>query len=235
MNVLFMEDDDDWADMVALTVERAGGATQRARGVDELLAAAGGNHNVIILDRMIEGDHREGFDVLKTLREREIQTPVLILTHLGGGDQVASGFALGANDYLTKPFDAVELTARLRNLLQQGGAWALPQVMRHSDLEVRVRSRQAYWGNVRLELSKQAFDILHFLLVNQGQVVSRQALWSQIWPGWSPDPRESVIEAALYRVREDLRRARAPTLIHTVRKRGYVLEHRKGAGDHEAG
>lgn len=233
MNVLFMEDDDDWADMVALTVERAGGVTQRARGVDELLSAAGGNHNLIILDRMIEGDHREGFDVLKNLREREIQTPVLILTHLGGGDQVAEGFAMGANDYLTKPFDAVELTARLRNLLQQGGAWILPQVMKHGDLEVRVRSRQAYWGDTHLQLSNQAFDILHFLMANQGQVVSRQAIWSQIWPGWSPDPRESVIEAAVYRVREEMRRAKTPTLIHTVRKRGYILEHRGSADEHE--
>lgn len=235
MNVLFMEDDDDWADMVALTVARAGGVSERARNVNQLLAAAGGDHNVIILDRMIEGDCREGFEVLKILRERKIQTPVLILTHLGGGDQVAEGFALGANDYLTKPFDTVELTARLRNLLQLGGAWIAPRVMRHSGLELWVRSRQAYWQDVRLQLGNQAFDMLRFLVEHQGQVVSRQALWSEIWGDWSPDPRESVVEAALYRLREELRRAQAPELVHTIRRRGYVLEHRQSPEDREVG
>ncbi|WP_427791062.1 response regulator transcription factor [Brevundimonas diminuta] len=224
MKVLFLEDDDAWAAMVELAVDRAGGTTQRCTAIDQLLAAADDRWDVIVLDRMIEGDSREGLDALAAIRQRGMETPVLMLTHLGGGDQVAGSLTMGADDYLTKPFDAVELVARLRNLMRRGGGWASPQVMKYAKLELRPLLRIAHWDNREIRLSRQTFDILRLLMENQGQVVSRQALWSEVWSEWSPDPRVTVLEAALYRLREDLRRAGTPPLIHTVRRVGYMLE-----------
>jgi DNA-binding response OmpR family regulator len=227
MRVLLLEDEAPWADMVVESVRALGGAAIWTRTLDafrDQLAGAG-EFDVITMDRMLAGEPVDAVTALQQLRADHPDVPVMILSHLGGSYSTAEGLDLGADDYLAKPFDQVELTARLRALMRRSGLRPAPKLMTLGPLELWPKSRVAYYGAQRLTLSEQAFDVLRLLVENAGLEVSRQALWAEVWPQWVRVPAKSdVIEAAVYRLRQELRRAKAGDLIRTIPRVGYAIE-----------
>jgi len=177
--------------------------------------------DLLILDVMLPG--RSGLEILSTLRQRRIETPVLILTARDGVDDRVLGLDLGADDYLVKPFALPELLARIRALLRRGrpsDAFRL----KAADLEVDLVARRASRGERELDLTVREFDLLEFLVRHQGHLVSREMLAREVWKEpRRATPIDNVIDVQMTRLRRKVDTDTSPRLIHTVRGVGFVL------------
>lgn len=179
------------------------------------------DYDLLILDVMLPG--QDGWLLLQNLR-RSKSTPVLFLTARDDvGDRI-KGLELGADDYLAKPFDFVELSARVKSILRR----AQPRdsnTLRVSDLELDLTRRKATrQGNVILLTAKE-FALLWLLMRREGEILPRAIIASQVWDmNFSSDT--NVVDSAIRRLRSKMDDAYEPKLIHTVRGMGYVLEAR---------
>jgi DNA-binding response OmpR family regulator len=181
--------------------------------------------DLVILDLMLP--RRDGLEVLGTLRNRGIQTPVLILTARDTIDDRVHGLDCGADDYLVKPFAFPELLARIRALLRRG---RMDQILKrqHEDLEMDLVTRRVTRGPQILDLTAREFDILEYLLRHHGRVVSREMLARDVWQVTArATPLDNVIDVTIARLRRTVDDPFDKKLIHTVRGVGFVL-----GGDH---
>jgi DNA-binding response OmpR family regulator len=177
--------------------------------------------DLLILDLMLPG--RSGLDILQTLRERHIETPVLILTARDGVDDRVLGLDLGADDYLVKPFALPELLARIRALLRRGRPSEVVR-LKAADLELDLVARRAVRGDRLLELTAREFELLEYLLRHQGHLVSREMLAREVWKEpRRATPLDNVIDVQMTRLRRKVDTDGGERLIHTVRGVGFVL------------
>jgi DNA-binding response OmpR family regulator len=164
----------------------------------------------------------DGFNVMKEIRQRGIQTPILLLTaRIAVADKV-TGLDLGADDYLTKPFAFEELLARVRALLRRGAA-AAPAVLTAADLTLDPATRQVTRGGKRIDLTSKEYALLEFLLRRRDQVLSRAVIAQHVW-GVDYDTFTNVIDVYVNYLRKKIDSGFEPKLIHTVRGFGYVLK-----------
>lgn len=179
---------------------------------------------MIILDVMLPG--HDGWTVLERLR-RAHSTPVLFLTARDDvGDRV-KGLELGADDYVVKPFDFVELVARVRSILRRGQARE-STVLRIADLELDLTRRKATRQGDVVLLTAKEFALLWLLMRREGEILPRATIASQVWDmNFNSDT--NVVDAAIRRLRSKIDDAYEPKLIHTVRGMGYVLEVRSAS------
>ncbi|MCG3126118.1 MAG: Transcriptional regulatory protein CusR [Phycisphaerae bacterium] len=220
MRILIVEDDVGMAEFLRTGLRESGYALDvAADGHEGLRLATSHPYDAIILDLMLPG--LNGLAVLRELRSREIDTPVICLTARHSVDDRIRGLDLGADDYLAKPFNFAELLARLRALLRRGqSVVANPIVV--SDLCVDVVARTATRGGQRLELSPTEFALLEFLARHKGEILSRTMILEHVWD-LHQDPLSSVLEVHVNRLRKKVDHGFAAPLIHTVRGIGYVL------------
>jgi DNA-binding response OmpR family regulator len=177
--------------------------------------------DMMILDVMLPG--RDGFEILATLRQRGMTTPVLLLTSRDTLEDRVRGLDLGADDYLVKPFAFPELLARMRALLRRGKAEAALR-LKVADLEVNVALRSVTRAGELLELTAREFDLLHYLLINRDRVVSREMLAREIWKEVSRQtPLDNVIDAQMVRLRRKIDGQFEKKLLQTVRGVGFIL------------
>jgi DNA-binding response OmpR family regulator len=177
--------------------------------------------DLVVLDLMLPG--RNGLEILQTLRQRHVETPVLILTARDGIDDRVLGLDLGADDYLVKPFALPELLARIRALLRRGRPSEVFR-LKAADLEVDVVARRVVRGDRSIELTGREFDLLEYLLRHQGHLVSREMLARDVWKEpRRATPLDNVIDVQMTRLRRKVDLEGAPRLIHTVRGVGFVL------------
>jgi two-component system OmpR family response regulator len=223
VKILLVEDDAETADYVARGLTEAGHVVDRcADGRQGLFLASAGSHDALVLDRMLPG--LDGLGVLRALRAAGVATPALLLTARAGvGDRV-EGLEAGADDYLVKPFAFAELLARLNALhrrppLQRS---AEPTTLRVADLEMNLIRRTVTRAGQRIELQPREFRLLEYLMRRPGRVVTRTMLLEGVWD-FSFDPRTSVVETHISRLRAKLDRGFGRELIHTVRGTGYVI------------
>src|SRR5262245_21811949 len=177
--------------------------------------------DLVILDLMLP--RRDGLEVLGTLRNRGIQTPVLILTARDTTDDRVHGLDCGADDYLVKPFAFPELLARIRALLRRG---RMDQVLKlqHDDIEMDLVTRRVTRGTQLLDLTAKEFEILEYLLRHPGRVVSREMLARDVWQVTArATPLDNVIDVTIARLRRKLDDPFDTKLLHTVRGVGFVL------------
>ena len=222
MRILLVEDNEETIAFTSRGFEEAGDAvTVAATAQQGLLIAAAHTFDVIVFDRLLPG--MDGLDAVRILRQSGIATPILMLTALDGIDDRVNGLDAGADDYLTKPFAFAELYARLRALTRrQPLAEADTTRIVVGDL-VMERTRQVVTrANVRLELLPREYRILEYLMLNEGQVVTRTMLLDKIW-GYRFDPKTSLVQTHLSRLRAKVDRPFDSELIRTVRGAGYVL------------
>lgn len=223
MKILVIEDETKAAEYLRQgLVENGYGVQVAYDGTDGLHAAATGDHDLVILDLMLPGV--DGFAVLSALRISS-QTPVLILTARGNTDDKLRGFALGADDYLVKPFEFPELLARVRALLKRGQVSPQDSNLRVGDLEIDpVRHRATRMGR-RIDLTAKEFALLSLLAQRPGEVLTRTQIASKVWDIHF-DCESNVIEVAIRRLRAKVDTPSQCKLIHTVRGVGYVLDPR---------
>jgi len=189
-------------------------------GEDGFFRANAEAFDLVVLDVMLPG--RSGLEILRTLRQRHIDTPVLIVTARDGVDDRVLGLDLGADDYLVKPFAIPELLARIRALLRRGRPSEAFR-LKAADLELDLVTRRAARGERLLDLTAREFELLEYLLRHQGHLVSREMLAREVWKEpRRATPLDNVIDVQMTRLRKKVD-ADGERLIHTVRGVGFVL------------
>src|SRR5437773_2997905 len=178
--------------------------------------------DLVVLDLMLP--RRSGLEILQALRQRHIQTPVLILTARDGIDDRVLGLDLGADDYLVKPFALPELLARIRALLRRGRPSDALR-LKAADLELDLVTRRATRGEHLLDLTVREFELLEYLLRHHGHLVSREMLARDVWrEPRRATPLDNVIDVQIARLRKKVDAEAGQRLIHTIRGVGFVLK-----------
>ena len=177
--------------------------------------------DLVLLDLMLPG--RSGLEILRAMRTRGLRTPVLILTARDAIEDRVQGLDCGADDYLVKPFAFAELLARIRALLRRGKAEPVLRLT-CDELEIDMVTRAVSRSGQPLDLTAREFDLLEYLLRNQGRVVSREMLAHEIWKETARHtPLDNVIDVHIARLRRKVDDPFAKKLLHTVRGVGFVL------------
>ena len=224
--VLIVEDERKLSQILASAMQGEQYDVAVARTGDEGFSRVNGEvFDLVVLDLMLPG--RSGLEILQTLRQRRIDTPVLILTARDGVDDRVLGLDLGADDYLVKPFAVPELLARIRALLRRGRSTEVLR-LKAADLEIDLVTRRASRGDQTLDLTVREFELLEYLLRHQGHLVSREMLAREVWKEpRRATPIDNVIDVQMTRLRKKVDIEGAARLIHTVRGVGFVLRERE--------
>jgi len=222
MRILVVEDESKVADALQEGLKSEGYNAEIARtGEEGFFLVSAQTFDLVILDLMLPG--RDGLEVLRTLRQRGLQTPVLILTARDAVEDRVMGLDCGADDYLVKPFAFAELLARIRALIRRGRT---DQVLRlkAADLEMDLVTRRVSRGDKPLNLTAREFELLEYLLRYQNQVVSREMLARDVWHEASrATPLDNVIDVHIARLRKKVDHGFPRKLIHTIRGVGFML------------
>jgi two-component system OmpR family response regulator len=225
MRIFIVEDDPVLADGLTRSLRAAEFAVDCAADggeADHLLASQ--NYDLVILD--VGLPKLDGFEVLRRLRRRGSRVPVLVLTARDAlGDRV-KGLDLGADDYLTKPFDLPELEARVRALIRRGQSGG-PSLITHGSLTLDTAGHRATLNGEPLELSARELGVLEVLMLRSGRVVNKEQLADQLY-GWDEEVGPNAIEVYVHRLRRKLEPA--GVTIRTIRGLGYLLERPSGGG-----
>jgi DNA-binding response OmpR family regulator len=217
VRVLVIEDDVETAETVAIGLRRERMAVDIASdGLSGLDKAIANDYDVVVLDRDLPGLH--GDQICAELVESGCRSRVLMLTAADTVQEVVDGLGLGADDYLSKPFDFAVLVARIRALMRRAHP-ALPPILRAGDLVLDIARRRASRGDRQIELSPKEFGVLELLLASQGRTVSAEEMLERVWDE-AANPFSSAVKVTLSRLRAKLG---DPPVIETVAKSGYRI------------
>ena len=221
MKLLLVEDDVELAAYLALELKKAGHVVAIVHdGKAALEMATGTAFDAIILDRMLPSI--DGIGVLGHLRNEGIATPVLMLTALGDLYDRVEGLDAGADDYLVKPVEIIELTARLNAIARRPPVFRDVSVLAVGDVEVSLSNHKVRRGGKIVPLTPMEFNILVQLMRNTDRVVTRRMLLEAVW-GYHFDPETNIIDAHIRRLRARLQADGGENVIHTVRGVGYTF------------
>ena len=191
-------------------------------GMSGYEAALGGSFDLMILDVMLP--KKNGYDVARDLRQKGIDTPILMLTAKGETIDKVLGLKLGADDYLTKPFEVLELLARIEALLRRSSNptnGSTADIFRFGAISIDFRRAEVLKAGDRIDLSEMEFKLLHYLIENQGNVHSRDQLLDAVW-GYDAMPTTRTVDVHIAWLRQKLEEnPRHPQFIQTVHGLGY--------------
>ncbi len=221
MRLLIIEDDRDAADYLVRAFRETGHVADHAADGEEGFAMAlDGKYDVLIVDRMLP--KRDGLSVIGELREKNIQTPVLILSALGQVDDRVKGLRAGGDDYLPKPYSFSELLARVEVLARRRTGRNEDTIYRVGDLELDRLSHRVTRGGEEILLQPREFRLLEYLMKHAGQVVTRTMLLENVWD-YHFDPQTNVIDVHISRLRSKIDKGFSQPLLHTIRGAGYMV------------
>jgi DNA-binding response OmpR family regulator len=221
MRVLVVEDEKKTASFVRKALQSEGFAVDVCHNGDDALAAARATpFDGIVLDIMLPG--RDGLSVLRQLRECKNATPVLLLSARGEVNERVEGLNSGADDYLPKPFELVELVARVRALTRRGGE-TKSTVLHVADLTLDTLTRRAQRGETIIELTVREYRLLEFLMRSAGRLCGRMMILEKVWD-YDFDPGTNLVDVYIRRLREKIDADFEPKLLQTVRGAGYMLK-----------
>ena len=219
--ILVVEDDPETADQLVEQLATSGYQVDLAASGNEALSrGAASDYAVITIDRMLPDI--DGIAVMRQLRDDGIAAPFLIISALGEVDDRVRGLRAGGDDYLVKPFSFVELLARVEALGRRSDTIVKETILRVGDLAVDLVSRTASRRGKNILLLPREFQLLEYLVRNEGRIVSRAMLLQHVWD-LHFDPTTNIIEVYVGRVRRKVDGQQAYPLIHTVRGIGYCL------------
>ena len=222
MRILVVEDEQKVADALreGLEAEKYDVVVERT-GEAAFFRVNTETFDAVLLDLGLPG--RDGLEILRAIRTRGLQTPVLVLTARDSLQDRVTGLDSGADDYLVKPFAFAELIARIRALVRRGRAADSPRVSA-GDIEVDLITRQVTRGGQPVELTVREFELLVYLIRHQGQVVPRETLARDVWKEPSrTTPLDNVIDVHVARLRRKVDADYPLKMIHTVRGVGFML------------
>ena len=220
MKLLIVEDDRLLSQALARSLADAYDIDQAFDGEEGLFYAAQDVYDLVVLDVMLPA--RDGFSVLEALRERDVRTPVLMLTAKGTTADKLRGLRSGADDYLTKPFDRDELLARIEAILRRSTGRPDVTTTTFKDLVLHTQTKQAALAGEPLTLKGKQYDILEYLVSHRGSLISKDRLFDKIW-GFMSDTSSNVVEVYVSALRKALAPSGYDRYITTIRGAGYLF------------
>jgi len=220
MRILVIEDDPTVGEFVRRGLEeQRWQADLVANGLEGERLALSQPYDLIVLDMRLPG--RNGLDVLRSLRARGMERPVLVLTAQDAVDAKVETLRAGADDYVTKPFAFEELLARAEALLRRPRAMASPRLV-VADLELDLGTHEVFRGGEKVELTPKEFAVLEYLVRHAGRVMSRTLITEYAW-GYHFDPGTNIVDVVINHLRKKLDARHERKLITTVRGVGYMV------------
>jgi two-component system OmpR family response regulator len=219
--ILVIEDDRETAEQLVDSLAGSGYQVDLAvDGNDGLRLGRSADYAVMTIDRMLPGI--DGVEIIQRLRQDGIVTPALIVSALGEVDDRVRGLRAGGDDYLVKPFAFVELLARVEALARRSDTIVKETVLRVGDLKLDLVTRKVSRNGREIELLPREFQVLEYLVRNEGRVVPRAMLLQDVWD-LCFDPTTNIIDVYVGRVRRKVDGQQAYPLIHTVRGIGFSV------------
>ena len=223
MKILVIEDDKTVGEYVRRGLDEAGYHVDLVGDGDEGLRRASGksaSYDMMVLDLRLP--RMSGIDVLRTLRDRGVGLPVLVLTAQDSVDFKVQALRMGADDYVTKPFAFEELLARVEALGRRPKSIS-PPTLKVSGLVLDTGSREVTRDGKRIELTPKEYAVLEYLMRHQGRVMSRTLITEYAWD-YHFDPGTNIVDVVINRLRKKVDAGFAQKLVHTVRGVGYVVK-----------
>ncbi|WP_080799017.1 response regulator transcription factor [Arabiibacter massiliensis] len=225
MKLLIVEDNRPLSNALARSLEGAYDIDQAFDGEEGLFYAAQDVYDLVVLDVMLP--ERDGFSVLEELRERGVDTPVLMLTAKSATADKLRGLRAGADDYLPKPFDRDELTARIEAILRRATGRRDVRTIAFKDLVLHTQTKRAEIAGEPVPLKGKQYDILEYLVGHEGGLVSKDQLFDKVW-GFLSDTSSNVVEVYVSALRKALAPSGYDRYLRTIRGAGYLF----GEDDH---
>jgi len=189
------------------------------RGKEGLALALREVPDLVLLDIMMPG--MSGWDVLRTLRQKGLDVPVIMLSARGEEVDRVLGLELGADDYVTKPFSLRELLARVRAVLRRPGPRRKFEEFAFGDVRIHLRGRQVFKAGREVRLTRKEFDLLRYLVEHRGEVITRERLLDEVW-GYEQFPTTRTVDTHILRLRQKFEKdSEHPIYILTVHGQGY--------------
>lgn len=220
IKILLVEDDLSLSNSIFDFLDDFADVLQVFDGDEGLFEAESGVYDLILLDLMLP--EKNGFDVLKELREKDIKTPVLIMTAKESLDDKGQGFQLGADDYLTKPFYLEELKMRIQALLKRVGK-NNSQLLTYGNLTIDLDQNAVLLDNQPIEFLGKEFELLVYFIQNQNVILPKTQIFDRIW-GFDSDTTISVVEVYVSKIRKKLKGTAFANNLQTLRSVGYILK-----------
>jgi two-component system, OmpR family, response regulator len=221
MRILIIEDDRDAAEYLTKAFREVGHVADMAGDGEEGLALAlDGEYDALVVDRMLP--KRDGLSLIGALREKKIETPVLILSALGQVDDRVKGLRAGGDDYLPKPYAFSELLARIEVLARRRGGKSEETTYQVDDLVLDRLSHRVSRAGAEIVLQPREYRLLEYLMKHAGQVVTRTMLLENVWD-YHFDPQTNVIDVHISRLRAKIDKGFSHPLLHTIRGAGYMI------------
>ena len=220
IKILLVEDDLSLSNSVFDFLDDFADVMQVFDGDEGLYEAESGVYDLILLDLMLP--EKDGFTVLRELREKGVTTPVLIMTAKESLDDKGHGFELGADDYLTKPFYLEELKMRIQALLKRSGKFD-QNTLSFGDVRVNLATNLTFVGDKEVELLGKEFDLLVYFLQNQNVILPKSQIFDRLW-GFDSDTTVSVVEVYVSKIRKKLKGTDFAANLQTLRSVGYILK-----------
>ena len=222
MNILIIEDEYSLADAVAETlIKESFNVCIKTTGEDGEDEALTENYDLILLDVMLPG--KNGFEILKYLRQEKIKTPVIMLTAKSEMDDKLNGLEHGADDYITKPFSMKELMARVKVVLKRTNNIEDTDMLEFGDISLNLKNAKLKCRENEIQISRKELELLEQLLLNKNQVLSRENLLERIW-GYDNEVEYNSLEVYITFIRRKLKLIESLVNIKAVRGIGYRLE-----------
>ena len=221
MKILVVEDEKKVAKFLQQGLQEEGYSVDVAfDGADGFTRASGNPYDLLILDILLPT--KDGITVLKELREKEVNVPVLMLTAKSSTDDKVKGLDSGADDYLAKPFAFSELLARVRSLIRRGSK-EKSTLLQVADLQLDTVTHKAKRGDKLIELTGKEYALLEYFMRNSDRILTRTSISEQIW-NYNFDTGTNVVDVYINHLRSKIDDGFARKLLHTVRGVGYVLK-----------
>ena len=220
IKILLVEDDLGLSNSVFDFLDDFADVMQVFDGDEGLYEAESGIYDLILLDLMLPG--KDGFQVLKELRDKGVSTPVLIMTAKESLDDKGHGFELGADDYLTKPFYLEELKMRIQALLKRAGK-VNENTISYGNVTINLSTNSTLVEGKEVELLGKEFDLLVYFLQNQNVILPKTQIFDRLW-GFDSDTTISVVEVYVSKIRKKLKGTDFAKNLQTLRSVGYILK-----------
>lgn len=229
MRVLLVEDDLVSARGVSLMLKAGGMVVDIAdTGEEASELVRHYDYDIVVLDLMLPD--MEGYEVVRRMRSARIETPVLILSGLSRPQAKVKGLGMGADDFISKPFDKAELLARMQAVVRRSKGFSQP-MLRVGGLQLNLDSREVLVNTTPVHLTGKEYAILELLVLRKGMVLTKEAFLNHLYGGMD-EPEMKIIDVFICKLRKKLAQAGAGSLIGTVWGRGYMM--RDPSGDQNA-
>ena len=222
MKILVVEDEYSLADAISATLKRENFDVKlAANGIEGEEEALTDVYDLILLDIMLPG--KNGFEILKTLRQEKINTPIIILTAKSEIYDKLNGLENGADDYITKPFHMQELVARIKVILKRKANIEDINKLEFGDLKLDLSEGKMISGNNKISINGKELNLLEMLFINKNQIINRETIADKIW-GFNSDAEYNNVEVYISFLRKKLKLLNSNVKIKTVRGLGYKME-----------